>query len=200
MEQIRLRPPRQRPIGGTYACSKTIKTSQVRPWALIHPITRGETVQTESQTTTGLGRFILLFVTGQSGVRADLSSHCKLNPRKRFCQPPPPPRHPPSLLRRRNVPTEEHRMGGTPSLSLRPEGQDLGCPCHTHTKVRCACCPLVTFDFKKASAKGGPGFSSAKGVVIHGGVVSWSLGRQGPRCAAVSWSSILRGDEEGAEG
>lgn len=30
--------------------------------------------------------------------------------------------------------------------------------------------------------------------------MSWSLGRQGPKCAAVSWSFILRDDEEGAEG
>lgn len=29
--------------------------------------------------------------------------------------------------------------------------------------------------------------------------MSWSLGRQGSKCAAVSWSFILRGDEEGAE-
>lgn len=85
-----------------------------------------------------------------------------------------------------------------PSLPLRPEGQDRRILA-THTKVWCTCCPLVTFDFKKASAKGGPGFSSAKGVVIHGGVMSRNLGRQGPKGAAVVWSFILRGDEEVTE-
>lgn len=82
-----------------------------------------------------------------------------------------------------------------PSLSLCLKGQDLG-TLAIPTKVWCTCCPLVTFDFKKASAKGGPGFSSAKGVVIHGDIMSWNLGRQGPKCAAVGWSFILRGDEE----
>lgn len=124
--------------------------------------------------------------------KADLSSHCKLNPLKHFC------RHPPSKAFPFTSEKERSTHGHQAFPSVRKVRTWVARA--THTEVWCTCCPLVTFDFKKASAKGGPGFSSAKGVVVHGGVMSWSLGRQGPKCAAVSWSFILRGDEEGAEG
>lgn len=125
-------PSKATPVGGMYAHTKTIKTAQVCPWALIHPTTRVETVQTKSQTTKGVGRFVLLFMPlDTEWGKSRLIVTRKLNPLKHFCRHPPP-RHSPSLLRKRDVPTEGQKMGGTPSLSLRPEGQALGCPCHTY--------------------------------------------------------------------